>query len=177
MSFLKRRAIKSRDKIKIITLVRDPYSRNVSMFFQDIAHWIYNYIGQDNHDIRDDNDNFLFDVYLDSFDHEYTDSWFDKEILRFTGIDVFSDKMPENGAKIYRKDKVELLVLKAEQLNQNIEIIKEFVGVDFELKNSNVGDKKWYSSLYKEFKENANVNLSEYKRKIKDSKIHKHFYK
>ncbi|TPV53846.1 capsular biosynthesis protein [Aestuariibacter sp. GS-14] len=174
---IKRSCILKRKKVKIITLVRDPYKRNLSMFFQDISHWIYNYLGSKGADCRTDDNEFLFQVFENSFDQDYLHLWFDKEIRRFTGIDVYNRNFSDLGFELYKKDKFEVLLLRAEDLNDNIKIIEEFLGFEISFSSSNVGDNKWYSSLYKDFRIQAEDKLLTYKQNLKKSRFYRHFYK
>lgn len=175
--FIKRRCILKRKKVKIITLVRDPYKRNLSMFFQDLSHWVYNYMGAQGADCRTDDSGFLFDVFESSFDHDYLHSWFDKEIRRLTGIDIYESSFSSQGFSIYKNGKFEVLLLRAEDLNNNMDIIEKFLGIELKVSSSNLGEKKWYSSLYREFKIQAEKKLLNYQDSLKESKFYKHFYK
>src|SRR5690606_28636264 len=86
--FLRRTTIRFRREVKIITVIRDPIERNVSMFFQDFPFWYIAY-RKDNQSVSRFSDSSLIeDMYEDVFPHSYVDSWFDKEIKRLTGIDV-----------------------------------------------------------------------------------------
>lgn len=173
--FFKRLAILHRDEIKIITLVRTPIERNISMFFQDLAHWIYEYTGKGNHDSRYSDNKYLEGVFYDSFDHLYIDRWFDVELKRFTQIDVFDYDFPkEKGWKIIEKGKIKILLLEASMLEENKDIIAKFVNKNISFKNVNKGERKWYGPIYKNFKEN--FDREKYNLIIKETKYYKHFY-
>ena len=151
--FIKRLAISRRDEIKIVTIVREPVARNVSMFFQDLSHWIYHYVGLGNHDNRFTGPEYLEDVFYKSFDHSYINRWFSDEFQRFTGIDLVSEAFDvDKGYKVIKNGKFNVLVIRYESFSKLSAAINEFIGVNIEMDESNIGDDKWYGPLYKEFK-------------------------
>lgn len=175
---LKRFAIKRKEKIKIITIVREPIGRSFSMFFQDLPYWLYSYIGRYGVDTRDEGLDILVDAYWKAFDHKYYDSWFDCELKRFTGIDVF--EYPFNfdlGFVTIKNQKFEVFVTRSEDLGKFsvIEGLKEFCDTDISINPTNIGEKKWYSSVYKKFRSEIEINETQFKRFF-DCKTSKHFY-
>lgn len=107
-------------KIKLITLVREPIARQISLLFQWIGMNIYNYAGaaelEAGFDIRELMSKFFgvktYNDLLDEFE------WFDREIRPVFDIDVYDysfDK--EKGYTIIEKGNVEMLLIKAEKLN------------------------------------------------------------
>jgi hypothetical protein len=174
---VRRFAIKKRSKIKIISLVREPYSRNVSMFFQDLSHWIYYFVGQGNYDNRVEDKNYLYKVFLESFDHDYLNNWFDKELKRFTGIDIYLNEFDiEKGFSVYKKGKFEVLLVTAESLNDNEDAISKFINHKVSIKSENRSNSKWYRELYQDFKLDDGGVLVKYKSSIRQSKFYKKFY-
>jgi len=150
---LRRAAIKSRKKIKIITLVRDPYSRNVSAFFQDFAYWMYEYACQTTELQRTHNtEGIIYTVYDNLFSHTYGINWFDDEFKKLTGINIYKhDFDKEQGYSIIKEGKYEVLVLTLEKLDKAWAAIEEFAGLKMELKNSNLSTSKWYGGMYADF--------------------------
>lgn len=138
--------------LKIISLVRDPVKRNLSMFFQDLPYWIAEYVKIVDRETRYSDVEWLWRVYQSIFNHDYCLTWFDREIKRFSGIDVMGESFDtSSGAQLYVKGAVELLLLKTECLNENKEILENFVGRSLKLNTVNVGEDKWYGSIYKDF--------------------------
>lgn len=151
--FIKRVAIRRRKEIKIIVIVREPISRNISMFFQDLAHWIYHYAESKNFDNRFSGDDYLENVFYESFDHNYINYWFDKELSRFVGFDVLGERLnPDVGYSRIKKGKFDILICQQENIGVWHKALKEFNDIDLELINNNVGDNKWYGDIYKKFK-------------------------
>lgn len=165
-----------RKNIKIITLMRDPISRNISTLFQELSLMLYEHEKKNNR--RKQN----LHTMLDEFLEEYVDSniplkWFDEELKYFMGIDLFNypfDK--EKGALYIKEGKIELLVLTAEKLNFNKDIIVKFINNEsFEFINSNVSNEKWYSEINKNFKDNYKISFQKYEH-FYSSKTVNYFY-
>jgi len=159
-SKLDRMIIRSNNEVKIITLVRDPVARDVSMFFQRLPYWYTHYLNANNYGkiSRADGDEIIHESFNKSFDHDYSVTWFDKEIKRFTGIDVMEMEFnKDKGFGIAKRGKFSLLVLTLEKMEENHAsgVIEEFVGQKFSLvKGRNEGGNKWYSDVYKRFRKN-----------------------
>jgi hypothetical protein len=171
-------AILMRSKVKIITAFRDPYARNVSLLFQTIHHYLY-YLNPGN--IEDDNfsssGELLDHYFFDFVRQEAPFIWFKEELEKTTNVDIFQypfDK--EKGYAIINKNKISILVLTLEKMNQNEEVIADFIGDStFKLEHKNDGTKKWYADLYESFKARnklSNEQLVFYY----DNDIVRHFY-
>lgn len=175
--FTKRFAISLRKEIRIISIVREPVSRDMSMFFQDLPHWLYAYIGQSKVDTRQEGMDILMEAFHESYDWRYAINWYDKEIKRLTGIDIFESKFNKNeGIKELTKGKYKLLLVKVENLNQQIDIVSQFVGEEISLDNVNRGDSKWYAPVYLNFKKVFTLS-EQYKKEVFSSKFYEYFYK
>jgi hypothetical protein len=161
--FFRRQVFKSRAEKKIITLVRNPLDRNVSMYFQNLhAFLVQAYtgfpIGRDKHVMplaRDGGVRVLVDIYNRLFPKDYPLNWFDNELKRLSGIDVFDYPFDKDlGYSIIAKGSYKILVLTAEKLRENTSVIQEFSGVDSLIFGDvNTGAKKWYSQSYSDFKD------------------------
>lgn len=133
--------------IKIISLVRDPIARFVSAKLQgsNFACWAINSNGRK---IKERCAEELLSGSADPL------GWFQVELERLTGINVLNypfDK--EHGYSVIKKDKVELLLLTTEKLNQNESVIGNFVGInDFHLISTNIGKKKVTKYFYNSIK-------------------------
>jgi len=148
-----RRVFRQRKKqgkpTKIITLIRDPLSRNQSMFFHDLDAYLYsahtNCVNTRTKPIptRCQTAALLSDVFTQEFNHDYAINWFDNEFFPMTGINVFK----------YAFDK-----------QKGVSRIQE----------RNID--KWYGDLYMQFKVDytlpARIN-----KKIADSQFYQHFLK
>jgi len=173
---MRRMAIKRRKKIKIITLVRDLYARNTSAFFQNFAFWVMEYSGKVTEELRKDNTSFVHEVFENAFDHDYPLTWFDKELGKFTGINILDypfDK--QKGWARIQKGKYDILVIKLESIDNAKEAIEEFAGVKLDLKSANISDYKWYGPVFKDFKNNY-IPKETYLDRLYNSGISQHFY-
>lgn len=140
------------DEVKIITLIREPISRDIASYMHRLTDEKIYLPFLDNDTIRGIRN--FFDTTISSpYGEEF--SWFDN-LKEFTGIDIFRypfDK--DKGYSIVENGKWRILILKLEKLNDNQKIIGEFVGVkNFKLINSNVGKKKNYRYIYEDVKKN-----------------------
>lgn len=166
-------------KIKIVSLVRDPISRNISSFFQtlDLEYNLsFKTLLESNHENSAIE---LVDIFLNQVDwHDYPLNWFDKELNTFFGIDVFQHQFPKNlGYKIYKKDHTEVLIVKLEKIKTcGKEAFKNFLNIDnFKVLNDNISGKKVYSPLYNTFKDLIPLPES-YIDRMYSSKYATHFY-
>lgn len=129
-------------QIKIITLVREPIARDVADYFE-------------NYDLHCINKDLIQDVLLGFAEKNHQFMWFDWEIKDLLKIDIFEYPFDrEKGYGLIKKGNIEILILKLERLNENVEILGKFLNLNnLVLENANEGAKKPYAKLYKEVKE------------------------
>lgn len=172
---------------KIVTLTREPISRNISAFFENLEVSLLD--ADHRYGIR--SDYYGFDITLDGenidelvrlfFERLYHDRplvFFDEELKTVFGVDVFASDFPvSRGYKIYEGERADVLLVRLESLNRCArDAFKEFLGIeDFALVNANVGGDKAYSSLYERCKESI-VLPQAYIDRMYDSKYMLHFY-
>jgi len=158
-------------RLKLITLVRDPFEREISSFFHNLEIYFPN------------TDSISLDLIKEKLinspsSHNYALNWFDKEIKQRFSIDVYNHPFDkEKGYSIIKKDKVELLIIRLEDLNSTYTTaLKDFLGIDCsELIIQNTADKKQYSQYYQAFKRNTIFPVP-FLNKFYTSKYAKHFY-
>lgn len=191
-------------KIKIITSVREPIARDLSGFFQGSDLDLWPFSAMNNHLIfwygdyhkngaRLDaeelkqrmpgwegnlNDTFckaariICEKKLDEF------TWFDYEIKQLFDIDIYQypfDK--KKGYSIIKKNNVEILVLKMEQLAYLEKVISDFAGnMEIHLNKVNEGQNKLYSYTYKELKNTICLNRDYFDYYYDNNERLKHFY-
>jgi hypothetical protein len=173
---MRRIAIRRRKKIKIITLMRDVYARNTSAFFQNFAFWVMDYSGKVVAESRKENPDFIYEVFENDFDHDYPLTWFDKELTKFTGVNILAHPFDkENGYTRIQQGKYDILVLKLENIDKAKNAIEEFAGIKLVLQNSNISEHKWYGPVYKNFKQNY-IPTEAYLDKLYGAEISQHFY-
>jgi hypothetical protein len=165
---------------RVVTAVRDPIARNVSMFFTMLpVKWPQlaakdRMLSGDIEGLVDD----LYPLFHREFDHETPLTWIDNELNAVMGIDVFETPFdPAKGYKIFRSDNRSVLLIRTESMNEvGSRALGEFLGLpDVPLKITNVAANKDYAALYKSFITRL-VFTEEYIDRMYTSKLARHFY-
>jgi len=165
--FLKKHA---QDKIKYISLVREPVSREISSFYQNRQLFFKNVLPNDFDAINKLIENNGYDLAL---------NWFDYELKKHLNFDVYSKPFDKSkGFSIYKIDSnTELMILRTDFINKiGVAALNEFLETDIEeIKSVNVGNDKSNSIFQKQMK--AKFKLSkENLNKIQNSKFMNHFF-
>jgi hypothetical protein len=174
---LVQQTVGSREKIKIISLMRDPVSRNMAAFFQNLDYFIPNAIAT--YDSGQVDAAQLVQMFFEQYPHEVPFIWWQDELNAVFGIDIFAQPFDrERGYSLYENEHVELLLIKLESLNDCFSnAVHDFFGLEnVPLVHENVGDNKEYSHIYKAFKEQI-VFSDEYLDKMYASPVTTYFYK
>lgn len=175
-NLLKRAALRSVENLKIISLVRDPLARNISMFFLNLPHWLYHYYGITHADSRDSGPELLTHAFEKVFDHAYPLSWFDVELSRFLGQDILAHQFdPARGYAIYELDKARVFLAQHEALGSLIGPLSEFCQTDITLQQVNATATKWYKCLLEDFTKIYRPPAS-YLDLLYNSRVVRHFY-
>lgn len=182
LAFCLRYIFKRRKYTKIITLVRDPFARNISMFFHDLDAYLFaahtNCMNSRRVPLatRGQDDRLLLDVFKTEFNHQYPATWFDKEFFRMTGLDVYTQPFDiDKGLSRYKTESIDCLCVKSEQLSKLIPEVSAFVSQEVVLTYANVGAEKWYRGSYERFlKEVPYPN--EYLSQLMGSRFVDHFF-
>ncbi len=165
----------------VITLVRDPLAREASAFFYNldlkIRRWLrlgfmrrWYFQQQSMSSLRD---RFLGQVNLDGGDY-----WFRHQFEPVFGIDLLSEPFPrDRGYGIHRRENLDVLVLKLEQLAASAEAaFSEFLGLEgIEVPPGNQARNLSYSETYKSFLESVQVP-GEMLDQVYSSAAVRHFY-
>ena len=177
----KRNLYRFRKEVKIITLIREPVSRNISMFFQSLPYWVIEYqtgIATNGVGVgaRYEGDEFLQQCFQSVFPHDYPSDWFDVEFYKFTGIDVYAQSYDKDvGYKTYKNGRYNVLLIDMKRLNELSNVVSEFVGQEVVLQDKNKATNKWYAPFYPAFKK-AIASDEAYNRKMESTKYYQHFY-
>jgi hypothetical protein len=158
---------------KIISLTREPFSRNESSFFE----WMKRMRIRPGRKIEDFTVEELIALYINKFDQFEVLTWFDVELRRITGFDVYDHELTDNEYMSAKKDRFDILVLKCELPDEKKEkLISEFMGLDdFRIVNANITGKQSFSELYRQFRTRVSYSR-ELVDKIAGSKYFRHFY-
>jgi len=146
---LYRKVIERGRKAKFITLVREPIGRNISAFFENFSRFTDIDYEKSNHGTEE-----LIDIFINRYNHEVPLTWFDVEMRKTLGIDVYKHAFPkEKGYLRVKGMNSELLILKLETDDLIKEkAITEFLDTEnFTLARNNVGREKVYSQTYQDF--------------------------
>ena len=172
-AYLYRNVVQNKKKARIITIVREPVSRNISAFFQN-----YELLSGVDYLQNGSTKNELVSRFLANYPHQVPLTWFNVEMKQTLGIDVFSYPFPKKkGYLIIKQGNFELLILKLDLPDTIKEkIIGNFVGlVDFKLRRHNTAQNKKYAKTYKDFTTGVSLPYT-YVKQLCDSKYSRHFY-
>lgn len=175
-------------KWKIVSLVRDPIARNISNFFHHMdqveflpdcnSYKIKSYKFNFEITIKLEDIEPLSRLFFEKVNHESPLTFFDRELKKIFGIDIFASNFPKTkGYEIYYGKQAEVLLIKLDNLRACAHTaFKEFLNLDnFNLLNVNIGSNKSYAPIYDVFK-NAVIIPDYYIDKIYNSKYTLHFY-
>lgn len=171
--------IKKRKSLKIITVVREPVSRNVSLYFHNLHIPLMELAKR--YDMRSEsnsNISSLVKEFKTSFNHCNSVEWLDQEIKRYIGIDVYNYPFEKEGAYgVIKEGNIEILIIKYERLRECGEVaIRNFINDNsFAFISTNISSKKWYESVFSRFKEEI-VYDSAFIELLYNSKYVRHFY-
>ncbi len=140
--------------LKVITLVREPVSRNISAFFQNFKRFTGKEVYEWDQHLID-----LKAIFIENFHHDGPLIWFDKKIKKVFGIDIYEDEFPAEGYTSMKNGSVEILAIKHDLPNELKEkIISEFIGIKkFKINDTNAGSDKVYKDLYSAFKQEVKL--------------------
>lgn len=148
---LKRKLIRTNTNLKIVTLYRDCHERNVSMFFQDLQYWITTHTTSKSGYTRRENVDVLADAFESAFNHLYADEWIEKELARFTDINIADLYLGNLSLKIIKRKNLQLFIARVEDLEKIVDSLAEFLdlpSIDLS-KQENRGADKWYGPIYR----------------------------
>jgi hypothetical protein len=158
--------------VRIITMTRDPFRRNISSFFQRLPRHVVLDVPLDRCDIDD-----LIKAFIRKYDHFEPVEWFDRELRRVTGLNIYEHRLQGEGFVTASSGNVQLLALKCEMEDAaKSRLIREFLELpEFELQRANVSSDKGYGRIYEAF-----MKRIAYPKKLVDeiagSRYFNHFY-
>ena len=155
------------ERVKVITLVRRPDERNLSAFFQNAS----KYGITPNTDEKE-----AFRIFIEKYHHHIPNRWFDDEIKKYLGLDVYKEKFCRE-SKFIGGQGMPLLLLES-SLSNNIktDLLSQFLGVKVsELQFENVASDKPIAKLYGATKRLLRTDQN-YKTQMENTKYFNHFY-
>ena len=161
-------------KVKIVTLTRDPVARNISAFFQNIE--VFTGPSAAETDVSQ-----LIEAFLSKYHHLIPLNWFDEEFRTYTGVDVYEHKFDKDlGYSKILQDDVQVLLIKSEVSDTTkLLALNNFLcggGRQIsKMETSNQALDKTYSVLYKKFIGSVTFDTP-YLEMMYGSQYAKHFY-
>ncbi len=156
----------------LICPVRDPLSRNVSAFFNNI----HNYIpGKDLGGVTTEQ---LVTLFLKKYAHDLPARWFDEQVKSVFGIDVYAESLDfQTGGHVIRGDDISILLQRVEDPEElRLQAVRSFTGFsDLELPRLNVGSDKAYKDAYDSFRKTFRPPADLVDR-VYQSRFSTHFY-
>lgn len=168
--------IKPNIPLKIISLVRDPISKNISSFFQNFEKNTGRAYADNAFSIDE-----LNNIFFNDYKFHYSPlTWFDDYVKTYTGIDVYSQIFSQDTkACRFKKNNFELLVMRCDlednKKEKNVESFLDLKSGSFKISARNVGSDKDYSKIYRKFKNEVRFS-NDYLEKMTNSKYFNHFY-
>ena len=184
----------SNTKLKIITSVREPISRDFSSFWQPFSEGegdrikLLPLICDDLQEMYDKYSSVIIGknlqmqlelgfltpwTWIDEFE------WFDAEIKKGLGIDIYQyDFDKDKGYQIIECDNCEIFIFKLEKLADVLPALSTYVGVNDQLEfcEDNKADDKWFSLAYQEFKKSFKITKEYFEHYYVNNNKLNHFY-
>jgi hypothetical protein len=137
------RDFQSSKKIKIITCVRDSFSRNISAIFQNLPKTDYTLT--------------KLQKIIQGYPPDAPGSWLSNEFQKTTGINIIEkDFSIAKKYDLFTDGRYEVLVMRTDLSNDTKqELVSNFVGEKITLINKNEAQNKWYKELYENFLRNG----------------------
>lgn len=110
-------------RLKVITLSREPVSLAISDLFENWEQHYTDIESVSNEELKN---------HIEQVDHEYSLNWFDSEFFNYLGIDLYNLPFDrEKGYEIYNFEKLDILCIKLESLNQvSAKAFREFIDIE-----------------------------------------------
>jgi len=158
--------------LRVISPVRDPVSRNISGFFQNLKR----YVDDPAHaSVRE-----LQHRFLERYPHDVGVRWFDREMRNALGIDVYAHTFdPAVGHATVREGRVDVLLFKIELPDETIAALLagflELESVALERVNEAAARGQRHKSTYDEFRRSLALP-TKLVDSLYDSQFARHFY-
>ena len=169
-SFLVLEWLDAGEAIDFITVVREPFARNLSAFFQNINLFMDDPTEATAEDIAT--------AYMEDFPHQRSLEWFDRQVRDPLGIDVFTHEFDTSeGFATIEGDQHRMLILRRESSTaKKRQLVGDFLGVPMpELMRVNTTSAKETGTQYAAVKEQLQLP-AEFVEEVFDSRYCRHFF-
>lgn len=169
---LYKRIVEPRKPAYLISLVRDPVARNISGYFQNRVQTTGVPVTELDLDVPA-----LTEDFLETYPYEVALEWFDRELKRTTGIDIFAHAFdPEQGHRTVQEGPFQLLVVRTDLPDEEKGVaLGEFLGETVEIRRFHESADKAYAEKYAAFKSSVELPDS-YLDRMYDSRLARHFF-
>lgn len=161
-------------QLDVVTLVREPVSRNISAFFQNIR-----VFGHDPERLGPERVAELTEQFIERYAHHVPLRWFDDELREMLGIDVYARPFPRSrGHTTLESPRARVLILKSELPDPaKAEALATFLGLASPppIRRANVGAEKGYREVYAAFLDAIRLP-ADYLDRMYHSRYARHFY-
>ena len=172
--YLYKNLIRKREtSTKIITLVREPIARNISAYFQNMEFSEAEKNAQNDLEIEK-----LTSGFIQKYSHDVPLNWFDVELKKTTGIDIYKYDFPkQQGYQIIDSPPYHVLILRHDLDDRLKEkCITTFLDIDtFKLSRSNEASSKEYAEIYRKFISSVKLR-DKYIKHMLSSRYAQHFF-
>ncbi len=165
-----------RPHLKIITVVREPISQQISAFFQNLERLYSHLLDPDGNCREDKIKGHLKKIILGG--NLQALQWFDRELKYALDLDVYEYEFNQvTGYQILKKNNINVLILRLESSDVWSQAIVKFLKLpnDLNILSSNIGSNKKSGKVYKKLIQEIKFTKSDIQ-KIYSSKYCKHFY-
>jgi len=146
---LSRVLVKPKYPLNIITMVRDPISRNISAYFNNL-HLVWGVSDAYEQKTLDE----LAQGFWERETHALPIEWLDREFRDILGMDVYAHPFPHDaGVQHLQHKNHNFLIMRLDLADEIKEkSVRQFLGIDhFEITRANTAEAKAYASAYKRF--------------------------
>jgi hypothetical protein len=157
---------------KIVTLVRDPIARNLSSYFEHFAD-IWGLPDARGVVSMDD----VYRGFLERYPHDESLTWFDEELQRVTGLNVYDHPFPATGHLQLQSGRLDLLILRSDLPNETKRLaLSNFLGTNLPpFGEANRTADKSHGETYEQFRRSLRLP-PEYVERMLSSRYCRHFY-
>lgn len=151
--------------VKVISMLREPVSRNVSSVFQNLPKRL------------EGDDEAILERLRRNPPH-WPDVWFEDDFIPTMGIDFFNVEVDRSKDVFrFRQGNIDLMILKSHVPDRRKEaLIGNFLDMKITIERQNDSSDKWYGETYSEVMGNLGAIGSEYVEKCLNCQYFKAFY-
>ena len=165
-------SLANQPELPVITLVREPVSRNLSAYFNNLhlIHGSKDAWRQLSHEE-------LLDGFLNRYPHDIPVEWFDRELKPSMGVDAYAHAFPRTGALRLDTPRCRLLLMRHDLAQeQKCKQVEALLGLNgLVMAQDNLASDKPYSQVYRDFLTRVRLPTA-YLERMLGSRYARHFY-